>query len=45
MYDLHEFLLPVDLEGNGAEEQLVSEDANRPEIYLLVIELSLENLR
>lgn len=44
-YDLYQLLLAADLEWDVSDEQLVGEDAHRPNIDLVVVGLSFEDLR
>lgn len=44
LYDFDELLVAADLEGDVADEQLIGEDADRPDVDLLVVLLALEDL-
>lgn len=45
IYNFHEILLAVDLEGYVAVQHLISHDPHSPEIHLLIVTLAFQNLR
>jgi hypothetical protein len=45
LYDFYELLLAGDVEGDRAHDELVGEDADRPQIVVLAVWLPLQDLR